>query len=135
MTRSNGSFGGDVGANAARAARWELGAFSATLIDAASELPVTEGVRRYVHLDNAATAPALAAVKRAVERVLPFHAAIHRGAGFKNEISTELYQRCRSEVAAFIGGDRRRTGSSSGRVRASSSTSRRTVSPSGATTS
>lgn len=69
------------------------------------EVSVRGGVRRFVNLDNAATTPALTAVERAVERALPLYGAVHRGTGFKSELSTELYQRCRDEVGAFVGAD------------------------------
>jgi selenocysteine lyase/cysteine desulfurase len=60
---------------------------------------------RYINLDSAATTPALASVKRAVDRALPYYGAVHRGTGFKAEICTELYQRCRKEVLDFVGAD------------------------------
>jgi selenocysteine lyase/cysteine desulfurase len=95
----------DIAANAARAARWELSALSVTVTGAGSELPVVGGVQPYVHLEHAAGTPALAAVRRAVDRMLPFYGA-GPGHGFKSELSSELYRRCQNAVTDFVGADR-----------------------------
>ncbi len=97
----------DIAANAARAARWELSALAATLAGAGSELPVTGGMKRYIHLDHAAGAPPLAAVRRAVERTLPLYGAV-AGNGFRSELARELYRACRDTVIDFVGADRER---------------------------
>jgi len=56
--------------------------------------------RRYVNLDYAATAPALARVADRVERLLPYYASVHRGAGLPSQACTAAYERARSVVAA-----------------------------------
>lgn len=61
------------------------------------------GRRRYVNLDNAATTPALRPVQEAVDRFLPHYSSVHRGAGYKSLVSTEVFDRCRRRVAAFVG--------------------------------
>ena len=69
------------------------------------EVPlVTGGARRYVNLDYAASAPALRAVAEGVAATLPWYASVHRGAGFKSVVSTELYERAREAVRTFVGG-------------------------------
>ena len=69
------------------------------------EVPlVAGGVRRYVNLDYAASAPALRAVEEGVAAALPWYASVHRGAGFKSQVSTELYERAREAVRTFVGG-------------------------------
>jgi selenocysteine lyase/cysteine desulfurase len=69
------------------------------------EVPlVTGGARRYVNLDYAASAPALRTVAEGVAATLPWYASVHRGAGFKSRISTELYERAREAVRTFVGG-------------------------------
>src|SRR5262249_58894355 len=37
------------------------------------------------------------------DRVLPWYASVHRGAGFASQVSTELYERCRDAVRRFVG--------------------------------
>jgi len=65
---------------------------------------VTGGTRRYVNLDVAASAPALRAVADGVAACLPWYASVHRGAGFKSRVSTELYERAREAIRTFVGG-------------------------------
>ena len=51
------------------------------LVGADVEVPlVVGGVRRYVNLDYAASAPCLVAVKQAVDALLPWYSSVHRGA-------------------------------------------------------
>ena len=64
---------------------------------------MTGGTRRYVNLDVAASAPALRAVADGVAAILPWYASVHRGAGFKSRVSTELYERAREAIRAFVG--------------------------------
>jgi selenocysteine lyase/cysteine desulfurase len=56
----------------------------------------------HLNLDFAASAPALAVVQRAVDEFLPWYASVHRGAGFKSQLSTEAYEAARADVAAFV---------------------------------
>ena len=68
------------------------------------EVPVFGGERRrYVNLDTAATTPALRQVQEAVDRFLPLYSSVHRGAGHKSLVSTEVFDRCRQRVAEFVG--------------------------------
>ena len=68
------------------------------------EVPlVTGGVRRYVNLDFAASAPTLSTVADGVAELLPWYSSVHRGAGFKSRVSTELYERAREAVRSFVG--------------------------------
>lgn len=71
-------------------------------------LPVTllDGSRvPYLNLDNAASTPALRAVKDALDRALPWYSSVHRGSGFKSQLSTELYEQARRIVLGFVGAD------------------------------
>jgi selenocysteine lyase/cysteine desulfurase len=56
----------------------------------------------HLNLDFAASAPALVAVQRVVEEFLPWYASVHRGSGFKSQLSTEAFESARSDVAAFV---------------------------------
>ncbi|MQA93733.1 MAG: aminotransferase class V-fold PLP-dependent enzyme [Streptosporangiales bacterium] len=57
----------------------------------------------YANFDYAASAPALEAVREAVEAALPWYASVHRGAGFASQVSTRVYGRARAVVAGFLG--------------------------------
>ena len=62
------------------------------------------GERRYVNLDYAASAPCLVSVKNAVEDLLPWYSSVHRGAGYKSQLTTEAYEAAREAVRDFVGG-------------------------------
>jgi len=69
-------------------------------------VPVSDGRRlRYVDLDQAATTPAFRSVRDTVDRFLDWSASVHRGAGFKSRLSTEVYEQAREVVGAFVGAD------------------------------
>ena len=64
---------------------------------------LTGGSHRYVNLDYAASTPALVEVARAVERFLPYYSSVHRGAGYKSQVSTAAYEAARERLLAFFG--------------------------------
>jgi cysteine desulfurase / selenocysteine lyase len=69
-------------------------------------VPVMGGGRRpFVNLDNAASTPIARAVKDKVDAFYEWYGAVHRGCGFKSELSTEVYEQARRAVAAFVGAD------------------------------
>jgi selenocysteine lyase/cysteine desulfurase len=63
------------------------------------------GQRAYVNLDNAASTPALKAVQGAVDRFLPYYSSVHRGTGFKSQLSTHAYEQARQATLRFLGAD------------------------------
>lgn len=67
-------------------------------------VPLLDGNHRaYVNLDNAATTPALVAVREAVDAYLPWYSSVHRGSGFKSRLATSAYENARCRVARFFG--------------------------------
>ncbi len=70
------------------------------------EVPVLGGgTRRYVNLDNAASTPAFRRVQRAVNDFLEFYSSVHRGTGFKSQLSTYFYEKARQVVLEFVGAE------------------------------
>jgi selenocysteine lyase/cysteine desulfurase len=68
------------------------------------DVPLIDGgKRRYVNLDYAASTPALVEVAAAVEAMLPWYSSVHRGLGWKSQISTAAYEGARQAVAEFFG--------------------------------
>jgi selenocysteine lyase/cysteine desulfurase len=68
------------------------------------KVPIVMGEEvRYVNLDYAASAPALAVVADHLTRVLPLYASVHRGAGYASQISTSAYENARVVVGEFVG--------------------------------
>jgi cysteine desulfurase / selenocysteine lyase len=80
--------------------------FDRLVVGAQQEVPLLDGTQRhYVNLDNAASTPSFWAVQEAVARYLPYYASVHRGTGFKSQVSTHLYEQARRDVLRFLGAD------------------------------
>ncbi|MFF4605431.1 aminotransferase class V-fold PLP-dependent enzyme [Streptomyces sp. NPDC001339] len=62
----------------------------------------TGGDIEYAALDYAASAPALQRVWDDVAAYAPYYGSVHRGAGHLSQLSTELFENSRREVAAFL---------------------------------
>jgi len=68
------------------------------------EVPLLDGRRaRYINFDNAASTPPLRAVRDGVSAFLDHYASVHRGTGFKSQLSTWAYEEARSRVMRFVG--------------------------------
>lgn len=71
------------------------------------QVPLLDGsMRQYINFDNAASTPALKFVKDKVDHYLNYYSSVHRGTGFKSQISTHLYEQARNMVLDFVGADR-----------------------------
>ncbi|MFC0597160.1 aminotransferase class V-fold PLP-dependent enzyme [Streptomyces palmae] len=57
----------------------------------------------YAALDYAASAPALQRVWDEVAAYAPYYGSVHRGAGYLSQLSTDLFEASRREVADFLG--------------------------------
>jgi selenocysteine lyase/cysteine desulfurase len=69
-----------------------------------AQTPLLDGTTRpYTNLDNAASTPALKAVQRAVDDFLVYYSSVHRGTGFKSQLSTHAYEQARRIVLDFVG--------------------------------
>lgn len=74
----------------------------------ARTVPVIDGThRQYVNLDNAASTPPLQAVRETVDQMAEWYSSVHRGSGFKSQLSTALYDRARMLVLEFVHADPR----------------------------
>ena len=66
--------------------------------------PLLDGNRRcYTNLDNAASTPSFKAVQQAVDDFLVYYSSVHRGTGFKSQLSTHSYEQARQIVMDFVG--------------------------------
>lgn len=63
----------------------------------------TGGLRRYVNLDYAASAPALQTVVDRVNEALPWYSSVHRGAGWASQVTTQMFESSRRAIATFLG--------------------------------
>lgn len=69
-----------------------------------AEAPLLDGTRRpYVNLDNAASTPSFLAVQSAVDEFLVYYSSVHRGTGFKSQLSTHIYEQARQITLNFLG--------------------------------
>ena len=67
-------------------------------------IPLVDGkCRRYTNLDNAASTPPLKAVQQAVDDFLVYYSSVHRGTGFKSQLSTHAYEQARQILLSFVG--------------------------------
>jgi len=70
------------------------------------EVPLLDGGSApYINFDNAASTPPLTDVRRGLEEFLDYYASVHRGTGFKSQLSTWAYERSRRRALAFVGAD------------------------------
>lgn len=71
-----------------------------------AKVPLLDGSKsRYINLDNAASTPPLKAVQHAVNNFFTYYSSVHRGTGFKSQISTHAYEFSRETVIRFVGAD------------------------------
>ena len=61
-----------------------------------------------INLDNAATTPPFYAVLRDIEEFSPWYASVHRGAGYKSILSSNIYEDSRDVVKKFVNTDETR---------------------------
>lgn len=61
------------------------------------------GKVNYVNLDNAATTPPFLKVQKDVDNYIISYGSVHRGAGTKSKISTDLYEKSREVMKNFVG--------------------------------
>ncbi len=71
-----------------------------------SEVPLLNGdYRRYVNFDNAASTPPFKTVKNAVNKFIDYYSSVHRGTGYKSQLSTHAYELSRQAVLGFVNAD------------------------------
>jgi cysteine desulfurase / selenocysteine lyase len=69
-------------------------------------VPILDGRKlRYTNLDNAASTPSFLAAKQSVDAFLDYYSSVHRGMGFKSQVSTHAYEAAREAVLEFTGAD------------------------------
>jgi cysteine desulfurase/selenocysteine lyase len=69
-----------------------------------AEVPLLNGQHtRYINFDNAASTPALKSSQIAVNDFLTYYSSVHRGTGFKSQLSTYIYEETRDTVLRFVG--------------------------------
>ncbi|MBN9107661.1 MAG: aminotransferase class V-fold PLP-dependent enzyme [Pseudonocardia sp.] len=80
------------------------GATLPAVLGAGLPVPVVDGTTvPHANLDLAASAPALQYVADRVAALLPYHASVHRGAGYASQVCTAALEAARRTVGRFVG--------------------------------
>jgi len=61
--------------------------------------------RRYINFDNAASTPALLPVQKKIGEFLKWYSNVHRGTGFKSQLSSWVFEEARRIIADFVHAD------------------------------
>ena len=86
--------------------QYSLASYRSLFVGVETKTPLLDGSEKtYVNLDNAASTPALKAAQQAVDNFLPFYSSVHRGTGYKSQLSTHAYEQARQVVTRFVGAD------------------------------
>jgi cysteine desulfurase/selenocysteine lyase len=73
------------------------------------QVPLLNGkMTPYINFDNAASTPPFKKAMEALTSFFEWYSSIHRGAGFKSQLASEVYDSCRDVVADFVGADAKR---------------------------
>lgn len=73
-----------------------------------SSIPLPDGSRvTSVNFDNSATTPPFWSVLQELQNFISVYASVHRGAGYKSQVSSDFYERARKTVAGFVHADLR----------------------------
>ena len=71
-----------------------------------TEIPLLNGSQsKYINFDNAASTPPFKAVKNAVVQFMDYYSSVHRGTGYKSQLSTHAYEVSRQAVLRFVSAD------------------------------
>lgn len=83
--------------------------FRSLFVGLERQVPLLGGEKQvYINLDNAASTPAFKAVQDSVNGFLEYYSSVHRGSGFKSQLSTHTYEAARLAVMEFVGADPQR---------------------------
>lgn len=70
------------------------------------QVPTLSGKKvQYINFDNAASTPPLKAVQDGINDFMALYSSVHRGTGFKSQLSTWAYEESRQEAMRFVGAD------------------------------
>lgn len=72
------------------------------IVGCEQKVPTLSGeMKNYINFDNAASTPSLKSVLEAIHQFMPWYSSIHRGAGFKSQLSTMVYDTTREIVLEY----------------------------------
>ncbi len=70
------------------------------------EVTLLDGSRvKYINFDNAASTPTLLPVQEKVNEFCKWYSNVHRGTGFKSQLSSWVFEEARNTIGRFVGAD------------------------------
>jgi cysteine desulfurase/selenocysteine lyase len=79
------------------------------IIGVEKKVPISDGSYvTAINFDNAATTPVLYSVLREINHFAPWYASVHRGGGYKSQLTSDLYEQGRELVQSFVHSDKDR---------------------------
>lgn len=73
------------------------------------KIPLADGrYKTAINFDNAATTPPFRSVMQQINNFAPWYSSVHRGAGFKSVLSSNMYEQARTIISKFVNADRER---------------------------
>lgn len=74
-------------------------------------IPTVNGPMRYINFDNAASTPTFTNIAESVSSFLRWYSNVHRGTGFKSQLSSWAFEKSRDIVAEFVKANLKKTSS------------------------
>lgn len=78
------------------------------VVGADTVVPTLHGPKQYVNFDNAASTPTFQPIVDSITEFLRWYSNVHRGTGFKSQLSSWAFEEARDIVAGFVGADLKR---------------------------
>lgn len=75
------------------------------LVGANTMVPIIGGSKRYINFDNAASTPTFQPIADAVMSFLKWYSNVHRGTGYKSQLSSWAFEQARDRVTEFVHAD------------------------------
>jgi len=75
------------------------------LVGSDTVIPTLHGPQTYINFDNAASTPTFQPILDAVNEFLKWYSNVHRGTGFKSQLSSWAFEEARDIVADFVKAD------------------------------
>ncbi|ATW23830.1 aminotransferase class V-fold PLP-dependent enzyme [Candidatus Formimonas warabiya] len=80
--------------------------FRSLVVGVNTKVPLENGKHvTAINFDNAATTPPFVSVMREINKFAPWYSSIHRGTGYKSQLSSDIYEDSRKEVLDFVKAD------------------------------
>lgn len=80
--------------------------FRGFIVGVNNAIPLSNGEHvTAINFDNAATTPPFTTVMQAINNFAPWYSSIHRGTGYKSQVSSEFFDKSREIITSFVKAD------------------------------